>query len=783
MKTPRQRNHVRIPLPSFRRSPVFWCCLAVWFLVLGQTAHTYPRTGAICDGKSSVEFRTWAPSAKSVSVGGTFNGWNPQPMDAEPGGFWSYRSHSARPGDMYKFKMTTSSHPDGIWKNDPRAFQIKDGNSVIVDHSSFDWGPDHSTPKILPEEHVVYEMHVGAFNDAFLHDGRPATFDSALARLGYLSSLGVNVIALMPTAEFEGDYSWGYNPTHPFAVESAYGEPDALKRFVKEAHLRGMKVQLDLVHNHYSAPPDSLWNFDGPANSYFYSDEREWTPWGSRPNYDLEGVSMYVLENAAMWLDDYKVDGLRWDSPQNILAYDTSRGAAGVYPPNTLKAGRDLLASINVMVSRYSTDPATAKWSVSETPEILPLHTSPVESSPAVGSLEETFAGHWQPLFHEKLEKALNSSPADLAAAAECFDDWKSGPGTRIIFTDNHDKAGDLNGLTRLSNRLDAVDPSGWNSRKKSLLALTALMTAPGIPMLLSGQEVHATGAFSDQSPFDWVSAARNHKIFRAHQDAISLRHRLRALRKTGEGCVETKQDQVNETLFVWRRMPGSSRSEQDDVVAVFNMSTSPKKPKIPLPSGGTWYVHFNTDWNLYSPDFGSGGPPPGAIESEAGSEGAFVVADIAPLSALVISRSPSPPLMPEDGNSNGLPDSWEIVSGIDSPQTDEDTDGIPNIAEFALGTAPLTADTVACPGTPNNWDSSSSPMTATPNGTLEYPFVSSSDAPQEFKFLVNGKWWGVGECPGELVPEGLNIKVDVPKGTKAKLIFWPAERRYALEI
>ncbi|MCD6639905.1 MAG: hypothetical protein LT071_08330, partial [Nocardioides sp.] len=106
-------------------------------------------------------------------------------------------------------------------------------------------------------------------------------------KFDHLVALGVNVVQVMPVAEFAGDYSWGYNPAHVFAVESAYGGPDAFKAFVREAHRRGMAVVLDVVYNHFGPSDLDLWRFDGWAAEdgkggiYFYNDHRSSTPWGT----------------------------------------------------------------------------------------------------------------------------------------------------------------------------------------------------------------------------------------------------------------------------------------------------------------------------------------------------------------------------------------------------------------------------------------------------------------------------------------------------------------------
>ena len=116
----------------------------------------------------------------------------------------------------------------------------------------------------------------------------PGEFASVSARLGHLKKLGVNAIQIMPVAEFAGDRSWGYNPSHIFSVETAYGGPLAFKRFVKRAHQQGIAVILDVVYNHLGPSDLDLWQFDGWSENdrggiYFYNDDRAHHAVGRNP--------------------------------------------------------------------------------------------------------------------------------------------------------------------------------------------------------------------------------------------------------------------------------------------------------------------------------------------------------------------------------------------------------------------------------------------------------------------------------------------------------------------
>ena len=128
------------------------------------------------------------------------------------------------------------------------------------------------------------------------------------------------MIELLPIFEFPGTRSWGYNPAAPFAVESSYGSPDDFRALVDAAHARGIGVILDVVHNHYDTTLLRCWDGDclGKQGIYFYTNQFANTDWGPRPDFSRPEVRAFIVENTLMWLNEYRCDGMRWDSTINI---------------------------------------------------------------------------------------------------------------------------------------------------------------------------------------------------------------------------------------------------------------------------------------------------------------------------------------------------------------------------------------------------------------------------------------------------------------------------------
>ena len=408
---------------------LFWLFLAAADAQSSPLGAVVNRSGANITG---VTFRVWAPNATSVAVRGEFNGWVERAMTKDSAtGYWTATVAGAQPNQEYKYFVRWSGNTTGSWKHDPRAVWVRNGNSVIYDHSVFDWATT-VRPSIPVDQQVMYELHIGSFYDPNPADNRPGTFDDAISRLGYLQGLGVNVIALMPLNEFGGDYSWGYNPEHLFAIEAAYGGPDGLKRLVKAAHARGMKVQLDVVHNHWNPQGDGLWEFDGPANIYFPADPvRRWTPWGDRPDYAKPEVGRFIEENIKTLLDDFQVDGFRWDSPQNILGYDTRK--SGANPDTVLPEGKSMLMAVNRMIHEQYPE----RWSIAEDADLLSVNetysgfpSAEFYQGLVVSDAADSFDGHWQTSFHNEITPQVASASPDVGRILARSTDGRSPPVT-----------------------------------------------------------------------------------------------------------------------------------------------------------------------------------------------------------------------------------------------------------------------------------------------------------------------------------------------------------------
>ncbi|GHG46628.1 malto-oligosyltrehalose trehalohydrolase [Sinomonas cellulolyticus] len=252
----------------------------------------------------------WAPVPSRVELvlGGGDAAEEHLPLEEAGNGWWRPPSSAAgrvaealARGERYGFLLDGEGpYPD------PRSRRQPDGVHALsagFDPAAHAWADDTWAGRELPGS-VIYELHVGTFT-------QEGTLDVAAERLPYLADLGVGFVELLPVNAFNGPRNWGYDGVLWYAVHEGYGGPAAYQRFVDAAHAAGIGVIQDVVYNHF-----------GPSGNYAplfgpYLVEGAATGWGAAVNLDAPGsdeVRAHILANARMWLEDYRVDGLRLDA-------------------------------------------------------------------------------------------------------------------------------------------------------------------------------------------------------------------------------------------------------------------------------------------------------------------------------------------------------------------------------------------------------------------------------------------------------------------------------------
>ena len=553
----------------------------------------FPLGSNLADG--GVAFRVWAPNATRVSVIGSFNDWNPEtnPMDGSGEGVWSAFVEGAKEGDEYKYAIRNGEQE--MDRIDPRALGVTNstGNSVIRGHG-FDWGDD-AFEMPVHNQLVIYELHPGTFPE----DRETPCLDAIIPKLGYLAGNGFNAIEIMPLAEFPGEVSWGYNPSHPYAVESGYGGPLALKRLVKAAHEHGIAVILDVVYNHFGPGDLDLWKFDGWSENdgggiYFYNNWKAETPWGAtRPDYGRDEVRCYIHDNAMMWLGDYRMDGLRYDATLLIRNINEDED-----PSNEIPEGWSLVQWINADIRAGF----PGKIIIAEDLKNNAALTKPVGGGGA------GFHAQWDANFvfpiREQLHKAEDSWRSIDRVRQTLLFKYNGNAFERVIYTESHDEVAEGK-AKRVPQEVQDDCADGYFAQKLSCLGAGLLFTCPGIPMVFQGQEFLQGGSFSDKFPLEWDLAEKFSGIVKMYRDLVFLRQNREML--TGGLCspgITVHHANQEGKVIAFQRF--SSHGRGDDVIVVCNFSNEARDGyRIGMPCDGGWKLRFNSDAKIYSALFG----------------------------------------------------------------------------------------------------------------------------------------------------------------------------------
>ena len=284
-------------------------------------------------------FAVWAPNAKSVSLVGDFNGWNPEctPMEKR-GGIWYCFVEGLCNGELYKYCVTTAAGKT-MWKSDPFAqWSQSDVNTAsMVWTGSHVWHDEdfmqsRAKRNCFESPMSIYEMHLGSWKTP---EGGVNYASIAPELAKYCTEMGYTHIELMPLTEYPYPGSWGYQVTGYFAPTSRYGTPDEFAEFIDTLHKAGIGVIMDWVPAHFPKDEHGLANFDGTP--LFECKERrmaEHPEWGTLVfDYASDQVQSFLVSSACKFFEEYHIDGIRVDAVSSMLYLDYGR-RPGEFTPN-----------------------------------------------------------------------------------------------------------------------------------------------------------------------------------------------------------------------------------------------------------------------------------------------------------------------------------------------------------------------------------------------------------------------------------------------------------------
>jgi maltooligosyltrehalose trehalohydrolase len=430
--------------------------------------------------RDGVFFRVWAPSAQRVNVEFPNASHPAVSLEAEGTGYFSGLWARGRAGALYRYRLDERGpYPDPCSRFQPEG---PHGPSMVVDPTSQVWS-DAGWPGLRLQGQVLYEMHVGTFTSE-------GTFDAAAKELPHLAELGISCLEIMPVAEFPGRFNWGYDGVCFFAPYHGYGDAHAFRRFVDAAHALKLGVILDVVYNHLGPDGNYL-----PCFSPDYFTDRYSNEWGQAMNFDGSGnaaVREFVSENAAYWIREFHLDGLRLDATQsmpdssntNIIAEIVARARAAASPRNIIMIGENEPQQVELL------DPPErggrgldALWNDDF------HHAARVALTGSHDGYFHDYRGHAQELVsavrHGFLFQGQRSQWQKKPRGSSSL---RREPRTLVTYIQNHDQVAN----TFYGQRLHQVTSAG---RLRAMTAL--LLLAPQTPLLFMGQEFNASAPFS----------------------------------------------------------------------------------------------------------------------------------------------------------------------------------------------------------------------------------------------------------------------------------------------
>ena len=398
----------------------------------------------------------------------------------------------------------------------------------------------------------------------------------------------------------------------------AFGGADGLKSFVNAAAQHNIGVMLDVVWNHADGGNilKDFDTYDGAAGNgiYFYegSNTAE-TFWGPRPNFNTTQVAEYIQDSIEMWIKEYHIAGFRWDSTICIRKPAESCWTQS----SNLDAGWVVMQKANTVTLQLQPMAVTSAedtqgWAgitdpVSDTSSGLP------GAPGGAGFVSQWgYVGFFYSFFTQLTE--ANNQDVDMNTVATLAS--SSTEGTRVLFTENHDMASQQN-HGRIPNIVNPggnpAKPTYW-ALKKSLLGMGVVLTAPGIPLLLQGQEMltYATFEFPSPPPLDWSLVSTNAGVVQAVTDMIALRTNRdgTSLGLTGDNAAIVQViDGSAQKVAVIHRWSSETGAGQHMLV-IYNMYQT-KCAAFTLtnvPMDGTWKVVFNGDLQEYSSQYANCG-------------------------------------------------------------------------------------------------------------------------------------------------------------------------------
>jgi 1,4-alpha-glucan branching enzyme len=567
-------------------------------------------------------FRCWAPKARTVHVIGDFNDRQRNEaslLNPVGNGHWVGFVPGVQDRQRYMFYVVGEGSEGP--KRDPyaRELQTPFPSDCIIRKCDFPW---HNTGYVTPPFHdfVIYQLHVGVFFTPNL-PRKGGTFLDVARKIPYLADLGVTALQLLPIQEFQTAFSKGYNGTDYFApemdfavedarlpayvahvnqlldakglkrydVEELHGEMNQLKALVDLCHIYDLAVLLDVVYNHAGGDfgDQSMYFFDrqrpgsGNGDNLYFSDVGH--AGGLVFDFSKPQVRDFLIQNAKFFLDEYRVDGFRYDQV-SVIDHD---GA-----PHGWSFCQDLTSTLRH--HRPQALDLAEYWGVN--PYI-------VKQPPAGAGFDTTLTDGLRKGIRSVLTDASQPDERPLEMTKLATSLWPDGFAEQWRFVqgpENHDLVY-RDREQRIARLGDPSNPRSWYGRSRARVATGISLTAPGIPMLFMGQEILEDKQWADDFEshpgllLHWAGLDGGDRQMLDHlwftRELLDLRRHYPGLR--GEGFRVVHAHDHNRVLAFHRWVVG----EGHDVLVVAHLGNSHRSDyRIGFPGAGRWREIFNSD-------------------------------------------------------------------------------------------------------------------------------------------------------------------------------------------
>ena len=568
--------------------------------VSGKAFDAYKFLGSFLRGNTAV-FRVWAPNAKTVSVVGDFNEWNPDTdcMENIGDGIWEKKIKGLKQYDIYKYAVTG---PDGtvILKSDPyaRHYETAPSNASKLYKSSYKWNDQewilHKNEINIYESPVnIYEVHAGSWKR--FEDGNTYDYVTLAKELSeYVKKMNYTHVELMPITEYPYEGSWGYQVSGYFAPTSRYGTPDDFKKFVDIMHQNGIGVILDWVPAHFPKDGFALYRFDGTP-CYEYADPRkgEHKEWGTVVfDYGKPQVKSFLISSAVYWLKEYHADGLRVDAVASMLYLDYGR-QGGEWIPNSY-GGRENLEAVEflkeVNSAAFSADPSVMM--IAEESTAWPLVTKP----PHDGGLGFNFK--WNMGWMNDMLRYMSLDPYFRKDNHDCLTfSFFYAFSENFILPISHDEV--VHGKCSMIEKM----PGEYDMKFASLRAFYAYMAAhPGKKLLFMGQEFAQFIEWNYKNELDWLlldyDAHKNMQRYVSELNKLYLKtSEFWEIDYSWDGFGWISNDDNTQSIIAFRRIDKSG----NEIITVCKfVPVARENYRIGVPKKGTYKRIFCSESEKY---------------------------------------------------------------------------------------------------------------------------------------------------------------------------------------